>query len=526
MALRGILFVLLLTLYIVKRTRPRPSNLPLPPGPKGFPLLGAAFSIDISKPWLTYFKWGKSFGKHDIHSRSSWRTPNLSISGDLVYTRIMNMDVLVINSARVVHDLIELRSSIYSDRPKLATVKPYGIANGTILMPYGDTWRLHRRIFHQAMNAEAASSYRPMQCAKARQLVINLADNPRNFSASFHTYATSIIMSIVYGYNTEPTNDPFVHFAENGMEAITKAANPKTAALLGIFPFLLKLPTWIPGSFKAEAAEAKYYADGFRKVLFGMVLARMTSGTDTPSMISDAVRRNEGDGNRPEVTDAIENTSSVAYGAASETTAFSLELFVLAMVLFPEAQRKAQKEIDAVVGTDRLPSFSDRSSLPFVEAVMRETSRWHPTGPVGLAHATTTEDVYEGMYIPRGATVIINTWGLAHDEKTYPEPFRFIPERFLKGDGTLTEDNVSFTFGYGRRYIADASMWIAVAAMLATFDFLKERDDQGNDIEFEPQFTPPTTSWVLRLSLYVPVLINQQTPQALSLSDRASTTRE
>ena len=57
-------------------------------------------------------------------------------------------------------------------------------------MPYGDTWRLHRRIFHQAMNAEAALSYRPMQCAKARQLVINLADNPRNFSALFHTFVS------------------------------------------------------------------------------------------------------------------------------------------------------------------------------------------------------------------------------------------------------------------------------------------------------------------------------------------------
>lgn len=67
-------------------------------------------------------------------------------------------------------------------------------------------------------------------------------------------------------------------------------------------------------------------------------------------------------------------------------TAFSLELFLLAMVLFPEAQRKAQKEIDAVVGAGRLPGFSDRSSLPFVEAVIRETSRWHPTGPVGEHH--------------------------------------------------------------------------------------------------------------------------------------------
>ncbi|KAH0826242.1 cytochrome P450 [Lanmaoa asiatica] len=302
-AFRSVFFVLLVALYIAsKRRGPRhPSNIPLPPGPRGFPLLGAVLSIDGSKPWFTYFQWRKLF------------------AGDIIYTRIFKMDILVINSAKVARDLVELRSNIYSDRPKLATIEPYGIVTGTIFMPYGHTWRLHRRIFHQAMNTEAAVSYRPMQCAKARQLIINLTDNPRDFYAHFHTYATSIIMSIVYGYDTMPTNDPFVEFAENGMKAIIKAANPKTAALLGIFPFLLKLPTWIPGSFKAEAAEAKYYADGFRKVLFGMALEKMTSGTDTPSMVSDAIRRNESNGNLPEVTDVIQSTSSAAYGAASET---------------------------------------------------------------------------------------------------------------------------------------------------------------------------------------------------------------
>ena len=74
LALRGILFVLLLTAYIAKRTRSRyPSNLPLPPGPKGFPLLGVALSIDASNPWLTYFQWRKLFGERDVRSG---RLPN------------------------------------------------------------------------------------------------------------------------------------------------------------------------------------------------------------------------------------------------------------------------------------------------------------------------------------------------------------------------------------------------------------------------------------------------------------------
>jgi len=168
------------------------------------------------------------------------------------------------------------------------------------------------------------------------------------------------------------------------------------------------------------------------------------------------------------------------------------------MVLFPEAQGRAQAEIDAVVGSDHLPGFSDRPSLPFVEAVLRETLRWHPVVPL-VIHATAIEDEYQDSYIPKGTTVVLNAWGIAHDELTYPEPFKFKPERFIMEDGTFIENDFPFAFGLGRRicpgqHVADASLWIAIASMLATFDFLKAQDDHGNEIDISPQFTPGPAS--------------------------------
>jgi cytochrome P450 len=58
-------------------------------------------------------------------------------------------------------------------------------------------------------------------------------------------------------------------------------------------------------------------------------------------------------------------------------------VFALAMVLYPDVQKRAQAEIDSVIGRDRLPTFDDRSSLPYVESVLRETFRWHPILPLG-----------------------------------------------------------------------------------------------------------------------------------------------
>lgn len=74
----------------------------------------------------------------------------------------------------------------------------------------------------------------------------------------------------------------------------------------------------------------------------------------------------------------------------------------MAMALYPSVQALVQNEIDRVVGTDRLPTFEDRPSLPLVEAVVRETLRWRPILPLAVPHTTSEDDVYKGYYIPKG----------------------------------------------------------------------------------------------------------------------------
>jgi hypothetical protein len=99
-------------------------------------------------------------------------------------------------------------------------------------------------------------------------------------------------------------------------------------------------------------------------------------------------------------------------------TTSTLFVFILVMVLNPEVQAKAQAEIDRIVGKDRLPDFNDRSSLPYVDTILRETLRWHPVvlfGPfyyhsfylplimyLDVPCTTTTSDIYKGFFIPKG----------------------------------------------------------------------------------------------------------------------------
>ena len=72
------------------------------------------------------------------------------------------------------------------------------------------------------------------------------------------------------------------------------------------------------------------------------------------------------------------------------------------MALHPNAQKRAQEEIDGIVGRDRLPTMNDRPSLPYVEALYREVLRWRPSGPLSFPHAAVSDDIYKGYYIPKG----------------------------------------------------------------------------------------------------------------------------
>ena len=96
-------------------------------------------------------------------------------------------------------------------------------------------------------------------------------------------------------------------------------------------------------------------------------------------------------------------------------TANTLKTTLLAMALYPDIQRRAQAELDAVLSVGsgdglRLPEFEDKASLPYTVAVYKEAMRWHPLLPLGVPHSTSADDVVDGFFIPKGAIVFGNTW--------------------------------------------------------------------------------------------------------------------
>jgi cytochrome P450 len=185
--------------------------------------------------------------------------------------------------------------------------------------------------------------------------------------------------------------------------------------------------------------------------------------------------------------------------AGAETTATTLSWWALAMIAFPEVQRRAQAELDTIVGRDRLPTFADAPRLPYVCAVIKEVLRWRPALPLGLPHATIEDDWYEGMFIPKGTVCIPNAWHCNRDRAVFGEDAdEFRPERHLDergeprtGPGPVeTSQAGHVTFGFGRRIcvgkeLAADSLFIDTARMLWAANFERARDENGKEVPLD-----------------------------------------
>ncbi|KAF8910811.1 cytochrome P450 [Mucidula mucida] len=441
----------------------------LPPGPKGLPLIGNLFDLyGADEAWITFTKWKKLYGP-------------------LIYLNVAGQDIVVLNNHKVAADLLDRRAGIYSDRPQWIVASE--ILTGGLLVVfsrYNDIWRRMRRAAHEGVNKAVAPTYQPLQIKEAVFLVDGLIKDDRNWDEELRRAAASMIMSVVYDAPIiEDCHDPSIARVNTFVERLARAAFPGEH-LVEFFPWMRYLPNSI-AKWKRDA-EAHHAVDSVLfQSLYDDVEKRVEAGDDRPSFTATLVKEKKRHGMNEKESSWL---SATLYAAGAETTAAVLEWFMLAMVKYPEIQKKCQDELDAVVGRSRMPTYADRDFLPYISATVRECLRWKPIDPVGLPHRVTQDDYYEGHWIPKGTIVIANVWGMNMDTTIYGEDAsEFNPGRHITPDGKLAKALVDtkdghLTFGFGRRicvgrHVANNSLFIDIACILWALNVDVPKDASG-----------------------------------------------
>ncbi|KAF8974973.1 cytochrome P450 [Cyathus striatus] len=308
--------------------------------------------------------------------------------------------------------------------------------------------------------------------------------------------AGAISMRISHGYTIDMEGkDPLISLVERGAEEFYVATMPGKW-LVDTLPFLAYIPKWLPGmGFKrqAEIFRKHHFEQTDRPHMF--VKSAILEGTALPSFTS-TIMQTQVD---KETEYATKFAAMAIYGGGSDPVVATIHTFIILMALHPDVQENAKKEIKSIIGNNRLPTFSDRLNLPYIDALLKEVLRFHTVGRTGIPHRATKDDIYEGYLIPRNSIVIPHMWHITHDPVTYHNPSQFLPSRFISEHSKPPElDPATFMYGFGKRVcpgitLAQDIVFIASVMTLTVFK-IEKMDEMSSDTEFKCEFGAGTVS--------------------------------
>ncbi|KAJ7682542.1 cytochrome P450 monooxygenase [Mycena polygramma] len=447
------------------------------PGPPKLPLIGNLFDIPTRRELLAYNAMADKYGP-------------------FVHLSVLGKQIFVISSARILLELFGNRGANYSGRPHSTMLHDLMDLKWIFAFKsYGTAWRDNRKLFHTQYQDSVLPDLHPIQLKSARTVIRTILASPNDLFKHLHFHVGSCLMEITYGPDTVPQTSHLIGMADDVIAAWSKVAVPGSY-LVDVLPVFKFIPEWlIPGGgFKKEARICKDKAIEAREAPFNRVQAEMDAGTAPSSFVANVLNSLGSDAD----TEMIKTCAGTVYFGGIALSV-CLQAFVLAMVAYPDVQKKAQTELDDVVGKDRLPDFGDQSSLPYCNAIVKELLRWNPPAPLASPHLSVKGDIFEGYEIPAGSIIISNLWKILNDPTMFPNPTQFRPERFLASEhgGELPRElleTFEIVFGPGRRIcpgraFVPGQLFISIVSLLSAFDFSPVLDANGKKEKVEAEFT-------------------------------------
>ncbi|XP_052203460.1 cytochrome P450 81Q32-like [Diospyros lotus] len=427
--------------------------------------------------------------------------------GPVLLLQFGSRRVLSVSSPSAAEECLAKNDIVFANRPQLLAAKHLGNNCTTISWaPYGDNWRNLRRI--SALEIFSAHRLQTLAGIRADEVLLllqrlrrNPPDQAVDMKALLFELMLNVMMRMIAGKRYYGENVAEVEKARRFREIVAETFRITGASNVADFLPALR---WVGvRSLEKRLVALKANRDGFMQELIEEHRTGLAAAGESAS---------EPDGKKKKKTmvevllslqqsepiyytdEMIRGMMIVLLAAGTDTSAATMEWALSLLLNNPHVLHKAQSEIDARVGHDRLINESDLSDLPYLRCIINETMRLFPVGPLLVPHESSEECVVGGYRVPRGTMLLVNVWAIQNDPKTWAEPRKFMPERFEGLDGS--RDGFKFMpFGSGRRGcpgegLALKMVGLGLGSLIQCFEWERESEEMV-DMSEGPGLTMP-----------------------------------
>ncbi|KAK1001531.1 hypothetical protein LTR54_008428 [Friedmanniomyces endolithicus] len=462
----------ILSLYntLLKRQAWHKNKSSEPPGPALVPWLGRVHDLPVQYMWLKFKEWS------DVY-------------GPLYRTQMLGDYFIVVTDEKIAEDLLVKRGKVYSDRPQIRSLFDPKSTNGSMeylpLMGKNEYWARQRKFTHAYLMEATNARYYGTLYHEAKRWNARLLTDPDNFAFYLEDFASKVACQLVWD---DPSYSEYCTKSAWGLLTQMSPAGPITNVLTPLWHLPFPMNPWKIAERKRHDEQQAWWMER----LIG-VREQMAKGQARTSFTRTYLEGEKTGG----LSGDYEASSAIGMMAlvAIFTVAGPLYYFLLAMVVYPEWQKKAQQEIDENCG-GRMPELTDMPNLPVLRACIKETMRWRPNVPTGVAHELMEDDFYNGYFIPKGSRILPLDYAFLRNEKKYPDADNFRPERWLEPSWPTYQEPLSqfptimgmTSFGWGQRACLGQSLTrdetlIGCGSILWAYNLVKKIGADGNPIE-------------------------------------------